>query len=169
MEMKENKVKKDKIKLSIISFILIITDQIIKYFIRLQANFMPIDMIKNIIKINYVENFGIAFGIAEGGRFIFIFINFIVMGIILKFLFTQWTNLDKIKKIFIMLIISGGIGNLIDRIFRGYVIDYIDCTQIINFPVFNLADIMIVIGAIVVAISIIRDMLNENKKSKNSI
>ena len=46
------------------------------------------------------------------------------------------------------MVISGGLSNLIDRIFRGHVVDYIDINQIFNYPVFNIADICVVIGAI---------------------
>ena len=155
---------KQKNKTIIEIIILALIDQIIKLAIFANKEFLPIQVINNILKINYVENFGVAFGLAKGDRIIFIIINVIIIGIIMKFLFTQTEGLSKTKKISFIIISSGGIGNLIDRIFRGYVIDYIDFSQMINFPVFNLADIMIVVGTIYIAFIILFDLIKENKK-----
>lgn len=155
---------KQKIKTIIEIIILVLIDQIIKIAIFANKEFLPIQVINNILKMNYVENFGVAFGLAKGGRIIFIILNVIIIGIIMKFLFTKTKELSKTKKISFIIISSGGIGNLIDRIFRGYVIDYIDFSQMINFPVFNLADIMIVVGTIYIAFIILFDLIKENKK-----
>ena len=64
------------------------------------------------------------------------------------------------KKVYIglLFLIAGGISNLIDRVFRGFVVDYIDFTQIIDFPVFNLADIVLVVGWILLIIGILKDI-----------
>lgn len=158
--------KKDKIKFVIIIFTLIIIDQIIKYFISINNNYMPIPIIKNVLQINYIQNFGIAFGFARDSKSILVIANFIIIGVILKFLFTQSKNLNNIKKCLLAIIVAGGIGNLIDRIFRGYVVDYIDITPIINYPVFNFADILIVIGIVCFAIYVIKDIIDENKENK---
>ena len=161
--------KNDKFKLAFLIFVLTLIDQIAKYFMIIKKDIMPIDVIKNMIQLNYVENYGIAFGMARGSRSIFIIASIIIIGIIIKFLFTQSRSLNRTKKILIAVIISGGIGNLIDRIFRGFVIDYIDITKVINYPVFNLADIMIVIGVIVFAIYIIKDIITENNEKENKV
>lgn len=60
----------------------------------------------------------------------------------------NYKKISYIEKIFYSMIISGGLSNLIDRLFRGYVVDYIDVNQIIKYPVFNIADISIVIGCL---------------------
>jgi len=65
-----------------------------------------------------------------------------------------------------ILIIAGGIGNLVDRIFRGYVIDYIDINPIIRYPMFNFADILVVIGCLVIAIDLIISIFNERKENR---
>ena len=161
--------KKSRYKLISTIIVLTIIDQVIKYIVIINKGNMPISIIKNIIQLNYVENFGVAFGIASGGKTIFIIANIIIMGIILKFLFTQTANLSNIKKFFLSIIIAGGMGNLIDRVFRGFVIDYIDFSKIINYPVFNFADIMIVIGTIGFAIFIAKDMINDKKENKKRI
>ena len=64
------------------------------------------------------------------------------------------------------MIISGGIGNLIDRIARGYVTDYIK-VLFIDFPVFNFADILVTCGSFLLIIYLIRDIYNDRKKKKN--
>jgi len=63
----------------------------------------------------------------------------------------QKDNINNITYIVLTTILTGGIGNFIDRVFRGYVVDFIDINQIINFPIFNFADIYIVCGWIVLA------------------
>lgn len=97
-------------------------------------------------------------------QLIIIIANIIIIYILLKFLIKNRKNIIDIVKMFIVMIISGGISNLIDRIFRGYVVDYIDINQIINYPIFNLADISIVIGGILlvgyIVITIIRKQEN---------
>ena len=62
-------------------------------------------------------------------------------------------KINKLALLGIVFVISGGIGNFIDRIFRGYVIDFIDFGQLVNFPIFNFADICVVLGVIIVGIS----------------
>ena len=68
--------------------------------------------------------------------------------LLIRFMITQKDRIDIKTSTSLLLIISGGISNLIDRIFRGGVVDFIDISQVINFPKFNLADICIVVGCI---------------------
>ena len=132
--------KKEKIKILVIIIFLTIIDQLIKFIIIFNNEILPIQIINNVLQISYHENFGMAFGIATKSRIMFIIVNIIIIGIVSKFLFTQEANLSKSKEILLSMIVAGGIGNLIDRVFRGYVIDYIDFTPIINYPIFNFAD-----------------------------
>lgn len=129
-----------------LSISLIIIDQLIKYLIK-----------EKIIPISYIKNTGGAFSIGFGQVSIFIVISIIIIiAVILikKFLY-------KDSNIGFSLILAGGIGNLIDRTFRGYVIDYIDITKVINFPVFNFADILIVLGVAILIIKILKEKKNE--------
>ena len=157
------KLKKEKIILCLEIIVLIIIDQIIKMLVYANKQVLPINLINNILNLNYVENFGIAFGMAKGGLIIFIALNLIIIGILFKFLFFSKEKLTKGKSFCLTIICAGGIGNLIDRIFRGYVIDYIDFSQMIDFPIFNFADIMIVIGTISIACIIIIEIVKESK------
>lgn len=153
--------KKEKVKLIIIILILVITDQVTKFLISINHENFPITVFQNILKLSYIQNFGIAFGLAKNSRIFFITINFIIIGMILKFLFTQCRNLNSIKKVCLAIIAAGGIGNLVDRVFRGYVVDFIDISAIINYPVFNFADILICMGIICFSIYLIKDIINE--------
>lgn len=85
----------------------------------------------------------------------FIITNIIIIGLILKFILSKKDEINYAILTGLSLIVSGGAGNLIDRIFRGFVIDYIDVNKIMKFPVFNLADIFIIVGIIILAISVI--------------
>lgn len=157
------KLKKEKIIPCLGIIVLIIIDQIIKMLVYANKQVLPINLINNILNLNYVENFGIAFGMAKGGLIIFIALNLIIIVILFKFLFFSKEKLTKGKSFCLTMICAGGIGNLIDRIFRGYVIDYIDFSQMIDFPIFNFADIMIVIGTISIACIIIIEIVKESK------
>lgn len=72
-------------------------------------------------------------------------INSIVLGIIVRFLILQFDKMNKATKIILSFILAGGSSNLLDRIFRGFVVDYIDVNKFISFPIFNLADTYVVI------------------------
>ena len=80
---------------------------------------------------------------------------------LLFFLIKNYKNINNLIKVFLIMIISGGTSNLIDRIFRGYVVDYIDINSIFKYPVFNMADISIVLGVILLILySIIKTIKN---------
>lgn len=87
-------------------------------------------------------------------------INILIIIVLLIYILKNFNNLSKILNISLLLVLGGGIGNLIDRIFRGYVIDYIDVNNLLKFPVFNIADIFVVVG---IAIIIIYLFLEETK------
>lgn len=123
-----------------------------------------IEIIPGILKFTYTENTGGAFGIGNGNIVTFIFTNIVVLGIIIKFMINQKDNLDNITNIVLTIILAGGVGNFIDRLFRGHVVDFIDITGIINFPKFNLADIYIVCGWIVLAFIFAKNTIKIRKE-----
>lgn len=137
---------------------LIILDQLLKIFIPKDMN-----VIDGILKFTYVENTGGAFGIFSSSTFTIILFNIIVLVMIARFMVIQQERMTKLSKIGVILVLSGGFSNLIDRIIRGYVVDFIDITQVIKFPIFNFADIMLTIGWICLIIGIILFM-KENKE-----
>ncbi len=149
--------------LSILLIILIVfIDQILKWLILSNVKgFVDIIIIKDILKITYVENKGAAFGILENYTWLFIISNIAILLIFIYIVYKGYIKND-IMLISISLIVGGGLGNLIDRINYGFVIDYIS----LSFfpPVFNFADSCIVVGSILFILYIIFD--NDNKRTK---
>ena len=111
-----------------------------------------LEVIRNFFYITYVENRGIAFGLFKGNRMIFIVATSII-SLVLGFYILKFSKKHVGITICLALIVGGAIGNLIDRIRLGYVVDYMHFT--IFPPVFNLADSAIVCGAIVLSILLI--------------
>ena len=148
--------KKDS-KLLIIIFIiaiLVLLDQIIKIYISNTMYNSSKVLIKGVLNFTYVENIGGAFGIGNN-VLILIIVNIILIFLLLKFIISKINKTSTHLLVPISLIIAGGIGNLIDRIFRGYVIDYIDINPLFRYPVFNFADICIVLGVIFIIIELV--------------
>lgn len=133
---------KKKIIYYILSIVpIIVIDQIIKLFM-INKNVI----INNFFSIKYTENYGIAFSLLQQ-KLIIIVISLILIISATIYIIKNIIKLSKIQVISISFVVAGGISNFIDRIFRGYVIDYIDI-NLFNFPVFNLADIFITFGVI---------------------
>ena len=132
-------------------------------------------LIDGFLSLTYYENTGGAFGVGQGDTIGFALISIIVIAIIIRFMVLQKDRIDKKTMIALELIIAGGVSNLIDRLFRGFVVDYIDINQLMSFPIFNLADLCISIGWIILVISIIRFWFkevrtlekNKNKENEN--
>lgn len=130
--------------------ILIFIDQLTKSIVTNHlSNGNKIIVIPEVFEIFYLENRGAAFGILQGQRVLFFVITIIVLLLLVVFLF----RLPYQKKyiplyIVLLLIFSGAIGNFIDRITKGYVVDFLYFKPI-NFPLFNLADSYITIACFV--------------------
>ncbi len=152
----------------VISFIsiaiLTAADQVIKFFV--ERYLQPVgsaEFIEGFIGWSYVRNTGAAFGsFSRSTALLSVFTGIvIIVGIIL-------IATKKIKSKFYLtcavMIISGGLGNLIDRVLKGYVVDFID-VQFMNFAVFNFADILVTVGAIALMVYVIVDMLRDRKKT----
>ena len=137
--------RENKINLIIVS-IIIILDQISKYIITLNYDYF---LNKNIFifSINYARNYGAAFNIFEGNRVFLSSISIISSLILIYFIFFKG-RLNLLDRYGLSLILAGSLGNGIDRIIKGYVIDFINI-EIFDFPIFNIADISINIGCII--------------------
>lgn len=144
--------------------LLIIIDQLIKIIIfnTIGKTGEIIQVIPNILQLNYVENVGAAFGIFMA-RIFLIALDLLIIFAVAKLLVSKKYDFDDKTKLGFTFILAGGMGNLIDRVFRGYVIDYIDISKLFNYPVFNFADICIVIGVIIVMIMIIINTLKSQE------
>ncbi|MCI5527467.1 MAG: signal peptidase II [Oscillospiraceae bacterium] len=145
--------------------VLIGLDQLFKYWavIYLQP-IGTVPLVSGKFHLTYVENFGAAGGILQGKQFFLILVTSVVLtGLLILLL------LKKIPGRFLPwmvgVVAAGGIGNLIDRIFRGFVVDYLDFCWI-HYPVFNFADCCVVVGIFVIAGYV---FWNEKKQGKVEI
>lgn len=162
---------KAKEKILSIAAIVIIIDQVIKILIctKMTLN-QEIEVIPNFFSLVYLKNTGAAFSILQDQKLLLIIISLIVLFIINKYI-------DKVKiiskrlMISLGLIIGGIIGNLLDRLIQDGVIDYLSFQfGEYFFPVFNIADSIIVIGIIILIISIIKDdKVQEEKVVKEKL
>lgn len=125
---------------------LVFIDQISKLLVVNYLN-NEIVLINNFFSLEYVKNTGAAFGYFSGNIFLLIIVT---IGLIIYLISELKNNIDKkLNVIFTLLIIAGAIGNLIDRVFRGFVVDFISFILFNNqMPVFNIADIFVTCGVL---------------------
>lgn len=145
-------------KITLISSFILVIDQIIKY---LFSNFISgFVLIPNFISFIYAENDGVAFSMLSGNRLFIILITLILLGVIIGMLFKENVN-DKNSKLIILsygFLFGGILGNLLDRIIRKVVIDYVSLNILgYHFPIFNLADLFITMGVILIIIKVIKE------------
>ena len=128
----------------IIVFLIIVALVLIDQAVKMVIPKEEIVLMPGFLKITYSQNTGGAFSIGSGNLASIIVINLIILIIATRFLMVNINKTSKMAKFSLCLIIAGGISNLLNRIFLGYVIDYINVEEFIKFPIFNLADIFIV-------------------------
>lgn len=131
--------------ITILSILFVLLDQVSKYLV---INYLgkEIIVIKNFFYLVYTKNEGAAFSILTGKRIFLILITLLVLGIIINYIIKSKPN-KKEEIIAFSLVIGGSIGNLIDRIVRGFVVDFISVKIFnYNFPIFNIGDSLICIG-----------------------
>ena len=153
-------------RIVIVALITLLFDQISKIVIESLIEYHhSVTIIKNFFKLTIVHNFGISWGILEGKRIIIIRGTLIVMVIVYKLLQTFKSNIRN--NIAFGLLIGGMLGNFIDRLFLGYVRDFLDFKIFnYNYPVFNIGDMGIVIGIILIIIATIKGEDESDNKSK---
>ena len=148
-----NKKIKNKAYFYILSIFIALIDQFTKYLITYNYNlFENKDLI--IFKLDFVKNYGAAFNIFYGSR-IFLSIISIIFSIILIYLIFRNNTTSYLELYSYSFILGGSVGNGIDRIINGFVIDFINLNYI-NFPIFNIADISINIGFILITYSLFK-------------
>ena len=136
------------------SFFIVLIDQFTKY-LMFHNNKLFINKDFLLFKLDFVKNYGAAFNIFSGSR-IFLSLISIFFSIILIYLIFWKNNLKTLDLYTYSFILGGTIGNGIDRIYKGFVVDFINL-NIINFPVFNIADISINIGFILLVYNIFKN------------
>ncbi|MBN1869985.1 MAG: signal peptidase II [Candidatus Omnitrophica bacterium] len=141
----------------ITTFSVVIIDRVTKlFFSELLGYRESLPVIRNILHMTLVHNTGIAFGFFKDQGIVFIVIPIIAIFLLIFNIYYYRQNNEALSRVYILafsLILGGAIGNLIDRIVYGYVIDFIDLRV---WPVFNVADSAITIGAILIAVKCFR-------------
>lgn len=139
----------------------ILLDQITKLIASIYLK--NIEIIPGFFDLTYVENTGGAWGILDNNRIVLVGVSLLTLFIIHKYMNNE-VNLSRLSSISYGLLLGGIFGNLFDRIFRGFVIDFFHFTFWgYHFPVFNIADSLIIIGIVLMIIEIVVGGANENK------
>lgn len=132
--------------------VLVAFDRATKYAAELYLRpIVTIPVIDGVFSLTYVENEGAAFGMLQGARWFFVVLTIVVLCFMLYY-YRRLPN-DKPNlyvKLCILFVAAGAIGNFIDRVWRGYVVDFLHFT-LIDFPVFNAADCFVSCGAFAMA------------------
>ncbi len=149
----------------LVSIIGILVDQLTKWLVATtMALGESIPLISGVLHITYIHNRGAAFGMLADHRWVFLVISSITIVAIAVFLCVTRIR-DTLSLVSLSLILAGGIGNMIDRLALGYVIDFIDF-RIINFAVFNGADSFVCVGAALFFLAAVLDMRQEARATK---
>lgn len=151
---------------SVVMMIMIVAfDQITKYIAK--SYLYPDkakDFMKGFVEFRYAENTGVAFSLFSGGRWIFIVLTSAVAIGILVYMFKRAQN-NLWLYWTLGVLASGAIGNIIDRVYLGYVIDFINPT-FVNFAVFNIADCAVTLGTISLIAYLVSDMFKKESKKE---
>ncbi len=146
---------------TILAVVLVAVDQMVKNWATEVLTKGEIAVIENVLYFKYAENTGIAFSMFSDNRWILVGLTSVMLIAVLAF-FLSGKVTDKLQQFSLALILAGGVGNLIDRISLGYVVDFID-VRIINFAIFNIADICICVGAFLMCVAVYLEDRREKK------
>lgn len=155
---------KNKKNIYLIGFIVLLIDQLVKLIIKnaLSLN-QEVIVIKNFFSIHYLQNEGAAFSIFQN-KALFLILTALICLVILIIYIQKENNLNKISTISLGLLLAGISGNLIDRLIYKKVIDFLSFTIFnYDFAVFNIADIAITTGALLLLINCIKEELTSKK------
>lgn len=127
----------------------------------------PFVVIKGLFRFTYVENDGAAFGMLDDHRWVFMVLSVLGIAALCVYLW-KFTPSSKLASVAVSFIVGGGIGNMIDRVRLGYVIDFIDFYAFPNVWkwVFNVADSFVCVGAAMLILYLVLDIIKDGKKKK---
>jgi len=135
-----------------LSLILLVIDQLTKWWVSISLDLrVPNNLVGNVIRLTRVHNDGGAFGILPGGGIVFLIVSGIVSLILFLILLTMRID-SRLIRTGMAFVLAGAIGNLIDRVRWGYVLDFF---EIRGFPIFNVADACITVGAVLIILAIL--------------
>lgn len=146
--------------------LIVLLDQVIKHYVRLFPEGALIGRYPPVFELLHCSNTGAAFSLLSGHPWFILFASVLFIGLILITV-NRYIHLTKPGCIGLLFMISGALGNMIDRLMFGYVTDYIHLL-FIEFPVFNLADILITASAAIMAVLLALDRLEEKKHSSEN-
>lgn len=150
----------------IISFLaLLFIDQITKMrAVATLKNQEPIVLIDGVFELHYLENFGAAFGILQGQRTFFVIMTILIL-VVVFYIYARMPMTKRFNalRVLLVLIAAGALGNFIDRTKQGYVVDFF-YFSLIDFPIFNVADIYVTTAAIALVVFIIFYYKDEDLK-----
>lgn len=151
----------------LIVVVLVALDQFFKVLAtRILPDIVPVVVVPHFIGFNYIHNYGAGFSILSGKVDFLIVITAVALLAIAVGIFAKKFD-NNIDEFSFVLILAGGIGNLIDRVVNGYVVDYLEFL-FMEFPVFNFADILICTGVgLFVLNTIVTEFFSKNKKGEN--
>ena len=140
-------------------------DQLTKWLTVVNlAEYESFPVWQDVFHFTYVKNTGMAFGMLKDHRWVFMVFSTIAIVALIIYLF-RFRPESRWMQVSMAMIIGGGIGNMIDRVFLGYVVDFIDVT-LINFAVFNIADSFVCVGAGIMILCLVLDLIKEIKLEK---
>ena len=141
-------------------------DQLTKYLVlKNLTSVSTVPLIKNVLHLTYVENRGAAFGMLSNNRWVFMVISSLVIVVMTAYIVINRRG-GVLGNVAVAFVLGGGIGNMIDRIWRGFVVDFIDF-RLINFYVFNAADSFVCVGCGLLIFVLIRNELAARRAKKN--
>ena len=144
---------KNKFYFILLSLLIFLIDQITKYIVSINyKSIINTDLI--FFKIDYIKNYGAAFNLFSGSR-IFLSIISIIISFLLVYFILNKEFIREIELLSYSFILGGTLGNGFDRINAGFVVDFINL-KFINFPLFNIADISINVGLIIILYSFVK-------------
>lgn len=158
---------KKHISCMIMIVLIVLFDRLTKYFAEKELmDSSIVSFIPGIVQFRYAKNTGMAFSMLSGARWIFIAVTIVACVCVLYYMFS-----NRCKSLWLYwslgVIAAGGIGNLVDRIAYGYVVDFIE-PIFVDFAVFNIADCAVTCGAVSLVAYMIVDIIKDSKKVKES-
>lgn len=133
---------------------IIVLDFLVKLWARTDlSQIESIPILQGVFHLTYVENRGAAFGILQNKIWFFVLVALVAIPVI-AYAFWKFQNRSKTLNLGLCFVLAGAVGNMIDRITLGFVVDFLDF-RLIDFPVFNIADIFVCVGAGLIAVFVL--------------
>lgn len=146
--------------------VLIAIDQLTKWLAVQGLQAAPVSLWDGVLELCYHENRGIAWGMFQNSRWVVIIVTGVVLAGLLVLLLSGRFRTGRLVTVGGTLVLAGGIGNLIDRVGKGYVVDFIHYYKWFDFPVFNFADCCVTIGALLILLYVFFSTSHETEKEK---